>query len=324
MEDLNPQVVRGFGRKLKSYNKLRGMYVCNTDKGIKQVKKLEIKKEIIMFEYMVKELLYNKGFKNIDRSCVALDGMPYYILNDALYVMSDYIEGVECELNKNLDSAVEQLATMHKFASGLELSKCNEPLNLINLYKKRTVEMGRLKKRITSISNLTNLDLLILKNYDEYYNQCIKSIEMLENSDYKHVLQLAKQKGDFCHNNYREENIIINIKGVYIKNFESSCCDTHLIDLVNIIRRYMKKNYCDEQEAYRILETYNKIKPINKEDIKIILAMLTFPYKFLKVCNIYYNKRRSWVQNGITYSLELYLDNKQKNLKLIELIEKNM
>lgn len=323
MEDLNPQVIRGFGRKLRSCNKLRGIYVCNTDKGIKQVKKLDVKKEIIMFEYRVKELLTNKGFKNIDQFCLALDGLPYYIFNDCIYVMSEHIEGVECELNKNLDLAVEQLAAMHKVSSGLNPSICNEPVNLIDLYKKRTIEMVRLKKRISSMSNLTNLDLLILKNYDAYYEQCVQSIEMLENSQYNMQIQTAKQRGDFCHNNYREENIIINVKGVYIRNFENSCCDMHSVDLVNIIRRYMKKTYCDEQQAFNILETYNKTNPINKEDITIILAMLTFPYKFLKVCNIYYNKRRSWVQNGITYSLELYLDNKEKHSKLLELIHRN-
>lgn len=322
MEDLNPQVVKAFGRKFKSCSKVRGTYICCTDNGMKQIKKLETTKEAVLFQNTAKELLHNKKFNNIDRFYTSADGMPYYIFNDTIYVMSDYIEGVECDLSKNLKLSVEQLAQMHIAAQGL--NKCNTPLDMIAFYKKRIIEMSRLKKRINNMSSLSDLDIMILKNYDYYYNQCLKAIDILENSEYKQLAQGAKNQGLFCHNNYREENIIINVNGTYTVNFENCSCDIQMVDLANIIRRYMKKPYCEETEAYQLLEIYNNIRPISKEEMKVLLAMLIFPYKFIKVCNLYYNKRRSWVQNGISYSLGLYLSNKEKNAKLLELIEKNM
>lgn len=324
MEDLNPQVVKGFGRRFKGCNRVRGVYLCNTDKGIKKVKKVDSAKDNILFQHMAKEQLYSKGFKNIDRFCISVDGMPYYIFNDSLYIMSDYIEGVECDFSKNLKSAVQQLAVMHKSADGIKNLKCNDFIDINMFYKKRTIEMLRLKKRISNISSLTELDILILKNYDYYYNQCIKSIDMIEKSKYNELLNLAKQKGSFCHNNYREENVIININGTYVTNFENCTCDIHIMDLANIIRRYMKKPYCGEEQAYEILELYNNIKTIDKDEIIVLLAILTFPYKFLKICNKYYNRRRTWIQSGMTYSLELYLNNKEKNDRFLQLVEKNI
>lgn len=319
MDDLNPQVIKGFGRHFKGYSKLKGIYLCNTDKGIKQVKKVNIPKDKIIFQHTAKEMLYNKGFKNIDRFCISIDNTPYYIFNNSVYTMSDYIDGVECDLSKNLKEAVEELAVMHKIAVGLP--KYNPSQNLNELYKKRLIEMGRLKKKILNSSNFTNLDIMILKNYDYYYNQCKEAICMIEASNYKNFMELVKAKGILCHNNYREENIIINVNGVYITNFESCNCDIQIVDLVNIIRRYLKKSYFDEVEAYKLLEVYNKIKPLDNEELKIITAMITFPYKFLKICNLYYNKRRSWIQNGMIYSLELYLSTKEKNQKLLKLLK---
>lgn len=322
MEDLNLQVIKGFGRKLKSCNKVKGMYLCNTDRGTKLVKKLDISKEKIMFEHIAKEKLYNNGFKNIDRFCVSLDGLPYYIFNGFIYTMSDYIDGIECDLSKNLNDAIVQVAQMHNKAYGLKYF--NAPLNLYEFYNKRLIEIARLKKRINNLSSFTKLDILILQNYDYYYEQCKKAISILETSNYDEFYKNTQNKGLFCHNNYREENIVINIDGIYIINFDNCLCDIQMADLANIIRRYMKKPYCQELEAYNLLEVYNKIKSIDKEELKILLAMLTFPYKFTKVCNKYFNKRRSWIQNGITYSLEVYLANKDKNDKLLKLIEKDI
>ncbi len=322
MEDLNLQIIKGFGRKLRSYNKIKGMYICNTDKGIKLVKKVDMPKEKIIFEHTAKEKLYNNGFENIDRFCVSLEGMPYYIFNGFIYTMSNYIDGIECDLSKNLNEAVTQIAQMHNKAYGLK--NIEMPLDLCKLYKKRLIEIARLKKRISTLSNFTKLDILIIKNYDYYYNKCKKAISMLENSKYNELLNDAKNRGLFCHNNYREENIIININGMYIINFDNCLCDIQIIDLVNIIRRYMKKAYCQQSEAYNLLEVYNKTKSLSKDELKVLLAMLTFPYKFAKICNKYFNKRRSWIQNGITYSLELYLANKDKTDELLNLIEKQI
>lgn len=322
MDDLNLQIIKGFGRKLKNYNKIKGMYLCNTDKGVKQVKKIEGTKDKILVEHTAKEILYNKGFKNIDRFCISNEGMPYYIFNNCIYTMCDYIDGVECDLNKNLKQSVEQLANMHKLAYGL--NKCNAPLDLIEFYNKRMVEIVRLKKRITNSSSFSKLDILILKNYDYYLNQCKKAIHILENSNYRQLLENTNSKGTFCHNNYREENIIININGTYTVNFENCSCNIQMLDLAFIIRRYMKKEFCDEVEAYKILEMYNNIKPISNEEMKILLAMLVFPYKFSKICNKYFNRRRNWVQNSMLYSLETYLVNKQKNEKLLKMIENNI
>ncbi len=322
MEDLNSQVVRAFGRKLRNYSKIKGSYLCVTDKGPKVIKKVDNTKENLMFQHMLKEHLYDKNFPNIDRFCISLDGLPYYTFNNTTYIMLNHIDGVECDLIKNSEIAVKQLAIMHNLLYGLDNTINSVPCELVSFYKKRTSEMARLKKRISDVSNLTELDINILKNYDEYYNLCEKSIHILENSNYQQLINRAITNSIFCHNNYREENIIINVNNIYITNFENACCDIHMIDLANIIRRYMKNLECSELQAFKLLEIYNNIKPITKEELKVLLAILIFPYKFLKICNKYYNRRRSWVQNGMVYNLKLYLNNKEKNNNLLSLIEK--
>lgn len=322
MEDLNLQIVKSFGRKLKSYIKIKGMYICNTDRGMKLIKKVDAPREKIIFEHIAKEKLHNNGFQNIDRFCMSLEGMPYCIFNGFIYTMSNYIDGIECDLSKNLNEVVTEIARMHNKAYGLK--NVQMPLNLCQFYKKRLIEIARLKKRINNLSSFTKLDILIMKNYDYYFDKCKKAISILEDSKYNDFLDDVKNKGLFCHNNYREENIIINVDGIYIINFDNCLCNLQMVDLANIIRRYMKKPYCQEIDAYNLLEIYNKTKSLSKDELKILLAMLIFPDKFAKICNKYFNKRRSWIQNGITYSLELYLANKDKTDELLNLIERQI
>ena len=324
MDELNPMVLKGFGRHLKNVSKTRGAYICNTDCGIRQIKKLDKKAEEIIFEYNVQQQLYNNGFKNIEKFELSLDGLPYYIFDDGIYTMSKYIDGIEASLNKNTQEIVLQLASMHKSAYGVKSTAIGKNEDLIILLEKRISEMSRLRKRLLQLSNRTKLEVMILKNYEYYYELCQKSIEMLKKSKYSNIRQESLKKGEFCHNNYREENLILNIDGLYIVNFENCQNNIHITDLVNIIRRSIKNKECTEQEAFMMLEEYDKVKTLTKEEKEVIAALLFFPYKFLKICNKYYNSRKNWVQNNMIYSLEQYFEVKEKNEKFLKLLEKNV
>ena len=324
MDELNPTVLNGFGLKLKGFSRTRGAYMCNTDKGIKQVKRNDMKLEDIVFVHNAKQQLYNNGFESIDKFELSLEGLPYFIFDDEIYTVSNYIEGVEIDLSRNLIEVSRTLATMHKSATEVRSNKSEKNGDLISVLEKRITEMSRLKKRILQLSSRSKLDVMILKNYDYYYDLAQKSMEMLKNSDYRELMKNAFNNGDFCHNNCREENFILNVKDLYIVNFEECENNLHITDLANIIRRCIKNLSCTEKDAFLILEEYSKIRDISYQEKKVLMAMLIFPYKFLKVCNKYYNSRKNWVQNNISYSLEQYCSNKEKNENFLKILEREL
>lgn len=324
MDELNPMILNGFGLRLNGFSKSRGAYICNTDKGVKQLKKTDMKIEDIIFVHNVKQHLYNNGFENIDKFEVSLDNVPYYVLDDEVYTLSDYIEGEVSDLSQNYLQISQKIALMHKVSSEVNSFKEQKNLNLISILEKRISEMSRLKKRILQLSSRSKLDVMILKNYEYYYDLAQKALEMLKNSDYEKIFKNSFEKGDFCHGNCREENFIFYIDDMYMINFEECENNLHIMDLSNIVRRCLKNNLCTEKDAFFMIEEYNKVKPLSKDERELLMATFVIPYKFLKVCNKYYNSRKNWVENNISYSLEQYLMIKEKNEKFLRILESSM
>ena len=56
--------------------------------------------------------------------------------------------------------------------------------------------------------------------------------------------------------------------------------------------RYMKSEAADERGIAKIIESYSSLRTLSDNDLGIIKGMLVYPYKFLKLCNEHYNKRR--------------------------------
>lgn len=324
MDELNPMVLSGFGLKLKGFNRIRGAYICNTDKGVKQLKKTDMKTENIIFVHNAKQHLYDNDFKNIDMFELSLDNLPYYIFDDETYILSDYIEGTDVDLSKNYIQIAREIAFMHKVSSGVKSFEEQKNLNLINVFEKRISEMSRLKKRIMQLSSRSRLDVMILKNYEYYYDLTQRATEMLRNSDYEKALEKVYDYGEFCHGNCREENFIINKNDLYLVNFEDCENNLCIVDLVNVVRRCLKNTLCTEKDAFLMIEEYDKIKNLSQEEKKILMALFILPYKFLKVCNKYYNSRKNWVENNISYSLEQYLMIKGKNENFLKSLENNL
>ena len=57
----------------------------------------------------------------------------------------------------------------------------------------------------------------------------------------------------------------------------------------------MEKNGWDTSQGVQILDTYQKIRPLEKREAKLLYVLLLFPEKFWKQINFYYNGRKSWM-----------------------------
>lgn len=47
--------------------------------------------------------------------------------------------------------------------------------------------------------------------------------------------------------------------------------------------------------AYRLVDEYDRLKPLEDDDIDMLVTLLSFPEKFWKIINQYYNAGKAWV-----------------------------
>ena len=57
----------------------------------------------------------------------------------------------------------------------------------------------------------------------------------------------------------------------------------------------MEKHDWDINVAYRLVDEYDRCKPLDDTDIEMLVALLSFPEKFWKIINQYYNAGKAWV-----------------------------
>lgn len=327
MKGFCSEIVKGFGYKLKSYTPFRNILICNTNHGIKVIKPVENSISKLLFQYSVKEHLYNKGFKQIDRFYISSKNMPYYIHEGTPYVMTDWVEGKECDFSNLYDikKAISTLGDMHKVSKGMtpvegSLIKPYEE-NLPFKMKKRIVEFRRIKKIINRQSHLSDFDLLFLRHYRDYEEHGLRALGWLKEIDYNAIRNKIQKEKFFCHNDYTYHNLLMLPKGhVYVTRFEHCKYGFPIYDLIYVLKKIMRKHKWDIKVADELLLLYNQKVDIN--DVKnVLISLLLFPDDFWKVCNRYYNSKRSWAFQSPVNKLGLIINQKENLNQFIKYVE---
>ena len=81
---------------------------------------------------------------------------------------------------------------------------------------------------------------------------------------------------------------------IFIDSMSKCAYDIHVWDLAYFIRRMMKNADFNEQYAIKIIYAYKNGASLGKDECGVLEAMLLFPWKFMSLCNEYYNKKRNY------------------------------
>ena len=329
MDDLNHQVIRGFGVKAKTVSKHKSFYICNTDRGMMIVKQsVSLSTERIGFQHMVKETLYAGGFENIDRFQLSIDNEPFFVFDGLAYIMTNYISQRETDFGDTqmLREILKQTALMHKTLADAELS-CPDDFTTPSIipeeeYKHSVRELSALKKRLSKVGQLSDFDVILLKNYS-YYLELLRDWERFSaKSDIYTTQQNAIKKRYICHNLLKEENIIPEQHGkshtLYITNFSECAIGHYVLDLASIIKRHFRASAPGEHMSIQpLIEGYTRYNPLDVSELELLKSILIFPDKFLNICTQYSQKKRTWVPGTFISRLENLINRQDEYLEYV-------
>ncbi len=312
MHELERELQENYDIKINSISNFRDMFIATTDNGKRLIKISGLKPDRINFIAEVKEYLYNNGFCNIDRniytnngsSCITYNGQSIYVCN--------YVEGRECNLDSREESikCARLLAKMHRASTGFICSESSSPRSELGRlpvsYRKRLDEIKKLKKNAQK--GRMKFDNLMCKYVDYFYELGEKALGMLDTSDYYDMVEDAEKNRNISHHDFNHHNIFFQNEDMFLINFEYCCYDLKVYDLVNLIRRKMRKCEWDIDEAAVILNEYSKIESLGESELDLMKIMLMFPQKFWRVVNKYYNSRKSWSEQNYVSRLQEVID----------------
>lgn len=324
MEDFTTNLVKKYNVRPKYIKKLKYMYICTTDRGVRLLRPVNYDISKIVFVHNIKTHLLQKGFDKMDFYYISEDGLPYVLNGNTPYVMTDYINYRECDLSEHSEirSSIMNIANFHKLSQGFVHHNVNTtPLDVLEFFRKKLNNLTRMKRQLSKQKNLLDLEVSFIKNYEFYYREAFSSIEIIEKFNHTKLSNIAIKNNMICHNSLKEDNILFNNKDVYLTNFENITIDHFIYDLANFILRYIIKQGENCISIEEILYTYSKINYVDKNILPILYAILKFPTRYIDCCQSFFDTRRNFTPVGISTQIETILGLKEFHSNFINKIK---
>lgn len=319
------EIERQFDIKIHSIKPNKGVYYLKTNKGDKCLKRINYGIQKLLFVYGAKEFLINKGYENVDKYSLNIDGEPYALVNEDVYTLSEWIEGRECDFHKleEVEIAAKELARLHEASKGYdppENSKLKTDLGRWpNLMEKRIKALDKMRDMARKRSNKGNFDLSYIKTVEFYKNLGKRALKVLKSSNYMEICAITELNKSFCHHDYTYHNIVLGEDNkVNIIDFDYCKREVRAYDISNFMTKVLKRVEWDFEFAKGILDSYNSISQISEDELKVIYAYLLFPQRYWRLANRYYYNEVNWGQITFGNKLDALVKEQEQYLAFID------
>jgi CotS family spore coat protein len=302
---------------------VRKVFILNTDKGDKVLKKVSYGTSQLEFINYGIEYIKNNNFTRIIEFEKTKNNLIYVPWKDDIYCIMNLVEGRECEYSNPVDVMLtsKALVQLHRASAGLVdeesfkgiLTKNQQRYlcgSVIENFNKKLRELKFFKRIATLYENKNEFDYIFLE-YEKYYEKSImQSIKILEGSEYYNLCE-EKEKIVLCHHDLAHHNILVNNEQVYFLDFDYSVIDLRVHDLCNFINKAIKNSAYDIEKCHIILKQYSALNPLDKRELKVLYGMLSFPHDFYSISKDYYTRKKEW-------SEEIFLNRLKKKVEYAE------
>lgn len=319
------EIERQFDLKIETLKANKGVYYLKTNKGEQCLKKINYGPQKLLFVSGAKEHLIQNGFASVDRYMLNTEGEPYALVNEDLYTITDWIDGRECDFHniEEVKAASKTLANMHIASKGYnppENSKLKSDLGRwLYLMEKRIKAFDKMRDMHRKKSSKSDFDITYIKSVEYYKEFGKKALETLKKSFYYELCAVAENDKSFCHHDYTYHNIILNKNNnVNVIDFDFCKREIRAYDIANFMTKVLKRVNWNIEYAEALLNEYNSVSKITKEEYEVIYAFLQFPQRYWRLANRYYYNEVNWGQNTFAAKLQGIIDERERFTDFLE------
>lgn len=319
MAEKMSEVYGAYDLQINQVMRGRGAFLLRTDKGIFQLKPMDANTSRLSAEYEFKESLAQLGFDSIDY-CVKNREDELYTCDryGNPFVMRRYFLGRECNPLSTQDmlTGVRNLARLHR--AGREAFEKNEKdvhIRITGDFKKRNQSLKRVNNYILRQKSKREFETKFLKTFDYFYEQGVKCQEQyVSNNTTAHL--------GYCHGMYNHHSLIVTGEEMGTISFDKFYLGNQIEDLYHYARKMVEKNDYSFRVLTGILDEYDRINPLSKEDFQNIYINYCYPEKFYKLANQYMNGTKNWLSPKLLEKLDKFIDDEGKKQLLLDKMKK--
>ncbi len=309
----------------------RGTIICDTDKGMCVLKEYKGRTEKL-------ELLYQLQCRLNDslRTDVLVhnkeDALFVKDIDNSIYILEEQVEGKECSYKSEEDiiKAFGAMAKLHlKFMTPVSCTGLETENRLYTMpvffyadeMEKHTMECKRVKNYLKRLRNKTDFERALLREYDYFLNRAIDITIRAKEESRAEYEAYVNSNGLYCHGDYQYHNVLFgkDSGGAYtgIINLEHFAHDTGARDFYLLFRKISEKCDWSVEMAQSMLDAYQNRRVFPPIEWRSLCLRLSYPEKFWKIINFYYNSRKSWIPNRNYEKLEGLIQQEKNREKLL-------
>lgn len=301
MNDKSAQVLEQYEIVPDKIRKGRGFLVVETADEIYRlieyygsIPRLSYEEKLLEYIAQHGDIRVNSIVRNKENQLFSCDGYG------TKYVVTKHFVGADCDAGNKSDmyEAVRTLARLHNITARMPMEDEEYvPVLSGNLeeIEKHNRELKRIRKYLRQKKQKTEFEYDVLAHFQEFYELAMNTEQELRKSGYLEENDRAVEQYSICHGNYNYHNILRLKDGMAVLNFEHSGRGLLIRDLYFFLRKVLEKHDWNLAYGAALIENYDRIRPISREERMILKLLLAYPEKFWKVLNHYYNGNKVYL-----------------------------
>ena len=318
MNDRTVSLLEQYDLEVTNTRKGRGAILCETDKGFLIFKEYGGNPRHLMVQNALLQGILQQGLVMVEELIPTKEGELCVRDGDGVpYVLKTYRDGRECNVREREEClcAVRQLSKLHLCMEKIGYDSDTPVFSVAEEYAKRNRELRKIRKYLRGRGQKTWFELSLLGCFDRFYEQAMDAQEgwgaYQENLHDKSVTM-------FCHGDYQYHNLIMTQKEPFLVNFEHCIVDDPVRDLHLLLRKLLEKSDWSVPFGLELLRAYEAGRPLPAISRIDLYYRLSYPEKFWKIANFYYNSGKAWIPERNMEKLEKLLAQEEKKKAFLE------
>ena len=314
------QLLEKYPLTVKSFAKGRECYLCDTSLGNLALREYRGSGERAAFLAEMLKHLKTSGLL-VEEILLSADGeILVEDEEERKFILCENYHGAECDTKNEADmvEAVKTLARLHNasqtFPGKIPEPVCRNRNSLLNSCEKHNRELKQVKNYIRGKKKKNNFEMLFVRQCESFIQKAVAVTDALRNVAYREELY------GFCHGDYNQHSVIFSKRGIAIVGLERFTYDLQIRDLANFVRKMMEKNNWDIKLGIALIQAYDDIHELKKEEKEYLYFFLAYPEKFWKLANHYSNAHKSWLSERNVEKLEKVILQEEKREAFLSLL----
>lgn len=292
----------------------RGTLLCETKQGLKMIKPYTGSVKRLEKINQILEHLKEAGHKNLDLVLTNKEGSLVSTDKEGYtYLVKDWFDVRECDVRSEFDilACMESLARIHKDSFFHPEGGC-EKENLLEEYKKHNQQLKKIQDYIRHRKQKNAFEYQYLESVERYLDYGKECLKQLTCSEQEQLGLQDLKRGSICHGMCNQHNFLMLDEDAALVNFDHFFMGDHMADVAQFLRKIMEKHNWNPELAHKMLETYDHTWKISQTQWKQLSIRMSYPEKYWKIANFYYNNNKAFLPEKNVEKLDLLIRQERK------------